>query len=96
MVSRLYAASQAGVKIRMIIRGMCSLVPAAPGISDNIEVISIVDRYLEHPRVMVFHNNGQPKVYISSADWMTRNLDFRIEVGVPIYGEKLRQRILIT
>ena len=94
MVSRLYAASQAGVKIRMIIRGMCSLVPGLPGISDNIEVISIVDRYLEHPRVMVFHNNGQPKVYISSADWMTRNLDFRIEVGVPIYDEKLRQRIL--
>ena len=94
MVSRLYAASQAGVKIRMIIRGMCSLVPGLPGISDNIEIISIIDRYLEHPRVMVFHNNGQPKVYISSADWMTRNLDFRIEVGTPIYDETLRQRIL--
>ena len=94
MVSRLYAASQAGVKIRMIIRGMCSLVPGLPGISDNIEVISIIDRYLEHPRVMVFHNNDQPKVYISSADWMTRNLDFRIEVGTPIYDETLRQRIL--
>ena len=78
----------------MIIRGMCSLVPGLPGISDNIEIISIIDRYLEHPRVMVFHNNGQPKVYISSADWMTRNLDFRIEVGTPIYDETLRQRIL--
>ena len=96
MVSRLYAASQAGVKIRMIIRGMCSLVPGLPGISDNIEVISIVDRFLEHPRVMVFHNSGQPRVYISSADWMTRNLDFRIEVGTPIYDDTLRQRILDT
>ncbi|MGL4204606.1 MAG: polyphosphate kinase 1 [Aeromonadaceae bacterium] len=94
IVSRLYAASQAGVKVRMIIRGMCSLVPGLPGISENIEVISLVDRYLEHPRVMVFHNNGQPKVYISSADWMTRNLDFRIEVGAPIYDEALRQQIL--
>lgn len=94
LISRLYAASQAGVKIRMIIRGMCSLVPGLPGISDNIEVISIVDRYLEHPRVMVFHNHGQPRVYISSADWMTRNIDYRIEVGTPIYDESLKQRIL--
>ena len=94
MISRLYAASQAGVEVRLIIRGMCSLVPGIPGVSDNIRIISIVDRYLEHPRVMVFHNNGQPKIYISSADWMTRNLDFRIEVGTPIYDERLRQRIL--
>ena len=94
MVNRLYAASQAGVKIRMIIRGMCSLLPGIPGISENIEVTSIVDRFLEHPRVAVFHNNGTPKVYISSADWMTRNLDFRIEVGTPIFDETLRQRIL--
>mgnify|MGYP000095997859 FL=1 len=94
LINRLYAAGQAGVPIQMIIRGMCALRPGVPGLSDNIQVISIIDRFLEHPRVMVFHNNGQPKVYISSADWMTRNLDFRIEVGVPIYDEKLRQRIL--
>jgi polyphosphate kinase len=94
MVQRLYAASQAGVKIRMIIRGMCSLVPGIPGISDNISIISIVDRYLEHPRVMVFHNNGNPKLFISSADWMTRNLDHRVEVGTPVYDERLKQRII--
>ena len=85
MVSRLYAASQAGVKIRMILRGMCSLVPGVPGLSDNIEVISIIDRYLEHPRVLVFHNNGNPRYFIGSADWMTRNLDHRIEVSTPVY-----------
>ena len=94
IVQRLYAASQAGVTIRMIVRGMCSLVPDIDGVSENIRIISIVDRYLEHPRVMVFHNNGNPKVFISSADWMTRNLDHRVEVGTPIYDERLKQRIL--
>ncbi|MBB6056032.1 polyphosphate kinase 1 [Tolumonas osonensis] len=94
IVQRLYAASQAGVTIRMIVRGMCSLVPGIKDISDNIRIISIVDRFLEHPRVMVFHNNGNPKVFISSADWMTRNLDHRVEVGTPIYDERLKQRII--
>ena len=94
MVQRLYAASQAGVKIRMIVRGMCSLVPGINGISDNIHIISIVDRFLEHPRVMMFHNNGNAKVFISSADWMTRNLDHRVEVGTPVYDERLKQRII--
>jgi len=93
MVSRLYAASQAGVKVRMILRGMCSLVPGVPGLSENIEVISIIDRYLEHPRVLVFHNNGNPRYFIGSADWMTRNLDHRIEVSTPVYDEALKQRI---
>lgn len=94
IVQRLYAASQAGVTIRMIVRGMCSLVPGIKGISENIRIVSIVDRFLEHPRVMVFHNNGNPKVFISSADWMTRNQDHRVEVGTPIYDERLKQRIM--
>ncbi|MBL0456091.1 polyphosphate kinase 1 [Aeromonas enteropelogenes] len=94
LINRLYAAGQAGVPIQMIIRGMCALRPGVPGLSDNIRVISIIDRFLEHPRVMVFHNRGNPQLYISSADWMSRNIDGRIEVGTPIYDERLKQRIL--
>lgn len=94
LINRLYAASQAGVPIQMIIRGMCALRPGVPGLSDNIKVISIIDRFLEHPRVMVFHNKGTPQLYISSADWMSRNIDGRIEVGTPIYDERLKQRIM--
>ncbi|MFM4981633.1 polyphosphate kinase 1 [Aeromonas caviae] len=94
LINRLYAAGQAGVPIQMIIRGMCALRPGVPGLSDNIRVISIIDRFLEHPRVMVFRNKGNPQLYISSADWMSRNIDGRIEVGTPIYDERLKQRIL--
>ncbi|MFM5113680.1 polyphosphate kinase 1 [Aeromonas hydrophila] len=94
LINRLYAAGQAGVPIQMIIRGMCALRPGVAGLSDNIRVISIIDRFLEHPRVMVFHNKGNPQLYISSADWMSRNIDGRIEVGTPIYDERLKQRIL--
>lgn len=94
LINRLYAAGQAGVQIQMIIRGMCALRPGVPGLSDNIKVISIIDRFLEHPRVMVFHNKGNPQLYISSADWMSRNIDGRIEVGTPIYDERLKQRIM--
>ncbi|MCO4171429.1 polyphosphate kinase 1 [Aeromonas veronii] len=94
LINRLYAAGQAGVPIQMIIRGMCALRPGVPGLSDNINVISIIDRFLEHPRVMVFHNKGNPQLYISSADWMSRNIDGRIEVGTPIYDERLKQRIM--
>lgn len=90
IVNRLYAASKAGVKIRMIIRGMCSLLPGIPGISENISIISIVDRFLEHPRVFVFNSDGEEKTFISSADWMTRNIDQRIEVGCPIYTPELK------
>ncbi|MDC0609098.1 polyphosphate kinase 1 [Vibrio sp.] len=94
LISKLYEASTAGVQIKMIIRGMCSLVPGIEGISENIQIISIVDRFLEHPRVFIGYNNGNPDVYISSADWMTRNIDYRIEVATPIRDERLKQRII--
>ncbi|MFD2164670.1 polyphosphate kinase 1 [Thalassotalea euphylliae] len=94
LIDRLYKASAAGVKIRMIIRGMCSLVPGISGVSDNIDIISIVDQFLEHPRVMVFNNDGDQQVYISSADWMERNIDQRVEVGCPIYDPVLKTRII--
>lgn len=94
LISKLYGASTAGVKIKMIIRGMCALVPGVEGISDNIRIISIVDRFLEHPRVIICENGGDPSVYISSADWMTRNIDYRIEVAVPIRSERLKKRII--
>jgi polyphosphate kinase len=94
LIDDLYKASQAGVKIKAIIRGMCSLAPGVKGLSENISVISVVDRFLEHPRVMVFENAGDKKMFISSADWMTRNMDFRIEVGCPIYDEDLKRRIM--
>ncbi|EGR1737443.1 polyphosphate kinase 1 [Vibrio parahaemolyticus] len=94
IVTRLYAASNAGVKINMIIRGMCALVPGIEGVSENIRIISIVDRFLEHPRVMITHNDGDPQVYISSADWMTRNIDHRIEVATPVRDPRLKQRII--
>ncbi|HCE2446337.1 TPA: polyphosphate kinase 1 [Vibrio parahaemolyticus] len=94
IVTRLYAASNAGVKINMIIRGMCALVPGIEGVSENIRIISIVDRFLEHPRVVITHNDGDPHVYISSADWMTRNIDHRIEVAAPVRDPRLKQRII--
>lgn len=94
IVTRLYAASNAGVKINMIIRGMCALIPGIEGVSENIRIISIVDRFLEHPRVVITHNDGDPQVYISSADWMTRNIDHRIEVAAPVRDPRLKQRII--
>ena len=94
LVNKLYGASASGVEINMIIRGMCSLVPGVEGVSDNIKIISIVDRFLEHPRVLITHNDGDPLVYISSADWMTRNIDHRIEVAAPIRDPRLKQHII--
>lgn len=94
IVNKLYEASQAGVKIRLIIRGINVLKTELPGISENIQAISIVDRFLEHSRVYQFGNNNDPKVFISSADWMPRNLDHRIEVVCPIYDEKLRSELI--
>lgn len=96
MVDKLYEASNAGVKIEMIIRGICCLVPGIKGMSENIEVISVVDKFLEHSRVYIFGNNGNPKVYISSADWMTRNIENRVEVSCPIYDEAIKQEIIDT
>ena len=96
MVYKLYEASNAGVKIQMIVRGICCLVPGVKDMSENIEVISVVDKFLEHSRVYIFGNNGDPKVYISSADWMTRNIDNRVEVSCPIYDEAIKQEIIDT
>jgi polyphosphate kinase len=93
MISKLYDASRAGVKIEMIIRGICCLVPGIKNQSENITVISIVDRYLEHARFMIFENNGNPVYFISSADWMERNLDKRIEVGAPIFSKAIQQEL---
>ena len=91
MIQKLYMASQAGVKITLIIRGVCSLVPQMPKYSENIEAISIVDRYLEHSRVFIFRTEDQSKYFISSADWMYRNLHRRIEMITPIYDTKIQQ-----
>ncbi|MFM1878496.1 MAG: hypothetical protein RLZZ241_1362 [Bacteroidota bacterium] len=96
MVDLLYEASEAGVKIQLIVRGICCLVPGIPGMSENIEAISVVDKFLEHPRLFIFCNNEDPKVFISSADWMTRNLDHRVEVGCPIYQEDIKQELIDT
>ncbi|MBY6186220.1 polyphosphate kinase 1 [Marinobacter hydrocarbonoclasticus] len=94
LVKRLYDASRNGVRVQLIIRGMCSLLPGVPGMSDNIRAISVIDRFLEHPRVMVFENSGDPRVFITSADWMGRNIDNRIEVGCPVYDPRLKRQIL--
>jgi polyphosphate kinase len=94
MVQALYQASQAGVKIDIICRGICALRPQFPGISDNIRVVSIVDRFLEHSRIFYFHNNGDPQVYIGSADWMDRNLSRRVEVVFPIETPELKHRLI--
>lgn len=96
MVDKLYEASKAGVKIQLIIRGVCCLIPGVEGMSENIEAISVVDKFLEHPRLFIFGNGGETKVYISSADWMTRNLDNRVEVGCPIYDKDIQKELIDT
>ncbi|MCB9246230.1 MAG: polyphosphate kinase 1 [Flavobacteriales bacterium] len=93
MVDKLYEAGKAGVQIDLIVRGICSLIPGEPGLSENIRAISIVDKYLEHTRIYMFCNDGENKIYISSADLMTRNMDYRIEVAAPIYNRELRREI---
>jgi len=94
MIRKLYDASNAGVSVRIIVRGICCLVPGVKGMSENITAISIVDRYLEHTRAYVFGNNGKTLLYLSSADWMGRNLDRRIEVAFPILDPVLKQEVL--
>lgn len=94
MIDKLYHASRAGVKIQLIVRGICCLIPGVPGMSDNIEAISIVDNLLEHSRIYIFGNNDEPEIYISSADWMTRNIDERVEVSCPVYDDEIKQQFL--
>ena len=93
MIDKLYEASNHGVKIQMIVRGICCLVPGVEGMSENIEVISIVDKFLEHTRLYIFGNNSDPKIYISSADWMTRNIENRVEVSCPIYDTGIKKEL---
>lgn len=93
IIDKLYEANRAGVKIEMIVRGICCLVPGIEGESENITVISIVDRYLEHARFLIFHNNGKPEHYITSADFMERNLDKRIEVGVHVEDKAVKEEL---
>ncbi len=94
LIERLYAASKAGVNIKIIVRGICVLVPGIPGISDNIEAFSIVDKFLEHSRVYIFCNDGKPLYYIASSDWMQRNLDHRIEVACPVFDGNLQEELM--
>lgn len=96
IIDKLYEASQAGVKIDMIIRGICCLIPGVKGLSENITCISVIDKFLEHPRLMIFGEKGKEEVYISSSDWMSRNLDNRVEVTCPIYDEDIKQEIIET
>jgi polyphosphate kinase len=96
VVAKIYQASQAGVKIDIVLRGNCSLVPGIPGVSDNIHIVGIIDRYLEHSRILIFCNGGKNKYYLGSADWMPRNLLNRIEVMTPVYDEALKEDLRRT
>ena len=93
LIRKLYEASEAGVKVRLIVRGMFCLIPGIEGMSSNIEAISIIDKFLEHSRIFIFHNEGDEKIFISSADWMPRNIDHRIEVTCPIYDNELKNEL---
>jgi polyphosphate kinase len=93
LISKLYEASNAGVKISLIVRSICCCIPGVPGMSENIVIHRIVDRYLEHGRIFIFHNNGREEIFLGSADWMNRNIYRRIEVCFPLYDENLRQEI---
>ena len=93
IIDELYLASQAGVQIQLIVRGICCLKPGVAGLSDNISVISIVDRFLEHARIFIFENDGQPEYFLASADWMPRNLNRRIEVAFPINDLELQKKL---
>lgn len=94
MVHKLYEASQVGVQIDLIVRGVCQVRPGVPGVSENIRVRSIVGRFLEHTRAFHFHNNGEPDVVLASADWMTRNMFHRVETGFPLLSRKIRDKVI--
>jgi polyphosphate kinase len=94
MIDRLYFASKSGVKVRLIVRGICSLIPGLPKISENIEAISLIGKFLEHPRIFVFGPPGNREVYLGSADLMTRNLDYRVELVCPVLDENVKQQII--
>jgi polyphosphate kinase len=94
LINKLYEASQAGVKISMIVRSICCLVPGVAGLSENITIIRIVDRYLEHGRIFIFNNNGGQEVFLGSADWMNRNIYHRIEVCFPVYDDNVKREII--
>jgi polyphosphate kinase len=94
VIRKLYEASRAGVRIDLLVRGICCLRPGMPGISDNIRVLSILDRFLEHSRIYYFHNGGNPEIYSGSADWMTRNFKKRAEILYPIEDTELKTRII--
>ena len=96
MIDKLYEASRAGVKVELIVRGICCLIPGVPGLSDNIEAVSIVDNLLEHSRIYIFGTDEEAKVFISSADFMTRNIDERVEVTCPIYDESIKTELIDT
>ncbi len=93
MVNKLYEASQAGVKVELLVRGNCSVMTGVPGVSDNIRIVGIIDRYLEHSRIFIFAAGGEEKVFIGSADWMPRNLDNRVEVVTPIYDPLIKEEM---
>ena len=93
IIKKLYEASNAGVKVKIIVRGICCLIPGVKNMSENIKIISIVDRFLEHSRIYIFYNGGDKKYFVSSADWMTRNLDRRIELAFPIFNENIKDEL---
>jgi polyphosphate kinase len=94
VINALYRASEAGVKVDLNIRGVCMLIPGVPGLSENIRVISIIDRYLEHSRIFYFANGGAEEVYLSSADWMSRNLERRVELMFPLIQEQIKTQVM--
>lgn len=96
LIKKLYEASQAGVKVELIVRGICCLIPGIPGVSENISVRSIIGRFLEHSRIYYFHNNGQDDLYLSSADLMTRNMVYRVEIAFPVLSQRIKDLILKT